>query len=205
MLKKISNTCFIGSPKYLWIVLCLLFLFIPVNSKNSEGKDLADINNLISVIEDKYADWSVQINAIKKIAESSDPRGLEALLRLINDPFLNHDCPALKFYAAEALGRYKGDSRVIETLINIASDNDNPLHVREVAIRSLGDIGDRRAIGLLINTLKTSSFALRRSSIEALGRIGDPSAIPHIEALLESEMDLKAEVHIVLNMLRIRR
>lgn len=205
MLKKISNNCFIGSPKHLWIVLCLLFLFISVNGKNSEGKDLADINNLISVIEDKYADWSVQINAIKKIAESSDPRGLEALLRLINDPFLNHDCPALKFYAAEALGRYKGDSRVIETLINIASDNDNPLHVREVAIRSLGDIGDRRAIGLLINTLKTSSFALRRSSIEALGRIGDPSAIPHIEALLESEMDLKAEVHIVLNMLRVRR
>ncbi|MFN3479677.1 MAG: HEAT repeat domain-containing protein, partial [Thermodesulfovibrionales bacterium] len=147
-------------------------------------------------------DWKVQISAIKKLAELSDPRGIEILLRLINDPFLNYDCPALKFHASVALGKYKNDSRVIETLITVVSDNDNPISVREAAINSLGEIGDKRALDILMKMLYSDSFALRLSAIRSVGKIGDPSVIPYFEALLDKETDLKREVHIVLNILR---
>lgn len=186
--------------KYLGIFL--IFLLLSVLSNTSEGKDLADINDLINVIENKSADWRIQIGAIKEIAKSADPRGLEILIRLINDPFLNHDCPALKFHAAEALSRYKEDSRVVETLINLAKDKDNPLSVREAAINSLGEIGDKRALNTLIDTLSEGSFALRMSSVKALGKIGDPSVIYHLEDLLDKQKDLKEEIYFVINLLK---
>lgn len=186
--------------KYLGIFL--IFLLLSVLSNTSEGKDLADINDLINVIENKSADWRIQIGAIKEIAKSADPRGLEILIRLINDPFLNHDCPALKFHAAEALSRYKEDSRVVETLINLAKDKDNPLSVREAAINSLGEIGDKRALNTLIDTLSEGSFALRMSSVKALGKIGDPSVIYPLEDLLDKQKDLKEEIYFVINLLK---
>lgn len=186
--------------KYLGIFL--IFLLLSVLSNTSEGKDLADINDLINVIENKSTDWRIQIDAIKEIAKSADPRGLEILIRLINDPFLNHDCPALKFHAAEALSRYKEDSRVVETLINLAKDKDNPLSVREAAINSLGEIGDKRALNTLIDTLSEGSFALRMSSVKALGKIGDPSVIYHLEDLLDKQKDLKEEIYFVINLLK---
>lgn len=186
--------------KYLGIFL--IFLLLSVLSNTSEGKDLADINDLINVIENKSADWRIQIGAIKEIAKSADPRGLEILIRLINDPFLNYDCPALKFHAAEALSRYKEDSRVVETLINLAKDKDNPLSVREAAINSLGEIGDKRALNTLIDTLSEGSFALRMSSVKALGKIGDPSVIYHLEDLLDKQKDLKEEIYFVINLLK---
>lgn len=186
--------------KYSKIFLILL-LCLSIESKTTFGKDTTNIDKLISIIENKGVDWRTQIAAIKEIAVLPDPRGLEILLRLINDPFLNYDCPALKFHASEALGKYKNDSRVIETLINVVSDNDNPLSVREAAINSLGEIGDKRALNILLKMLSSDSFALRLSAIRSLGKIGDPSVIPYLEAL-DKETDLKREIHIVLNMLR---
>lgn len=187
---------------FTYLKILLILLFCLSNSKTSFGKDITEIDNLINIIENKDVDWRKQIIAIKKIAELSEPRGLEILLKLINDPFLNYDCPALKFHASEALGKYKNDSRVIETLINIASDNDNPLSVREAAINSLGEIGDKRALNILMKLLYSDSFALRLSAIRSLGKIGDTSVIPYLEALLDKETDLRREVHLVLNILK---
>ncbi len=108
----------------------------------------------------------------------------------------------MKYHAARALGRYKDDSRVIEMLMNVASDNTNPLIVREAAINSLGEIGDKRVLNLLIDMTAHRSFALRSSAIKALGKIGDPSVIPVLEALFKKESDLNGEINIVLNTLR---
>lgn len=181
--------------------LCFFLLLLIAINNISEGNDLIDLDSLIRVLENKGTDWRIQIDAIDRIAESADPRGSDILIKFLNDPFLNYDCPALKFHAAMALGRYKGDSRVIETLIEVASDNDNPLTVREVAINSLGEIGDRRSLKILLNMLNHDSFALRIASIRALGKIGDPSTIPVLEALLDKDRDLENEIRIVLHLL----
>lgn len=188
--------------KRLTISLIILLLSLLITVKVSNGKDIDD---LISLIEDSSTDWKTQIIAIKKIAESSDPRGIEVLLRLINDPFLNHDCPALKFHAAEALSRYKGDSRVVETLISLASDRNNPISVREAAINSLGEIGDKKALNPIIDILNEDSFAIRMSSIRAIGKIGDSSIIDLLESLIDKEKDLKGEIYHVVNLLKAKK
>jgi hypothetical protein len=185
--------------KGLYIFLTIILSAL-TSADGFEGQDRID--KLISIIESKGVDWRLQIKAIREISESHDPRGIEILLRLLNDPFLNYDCPALIFNAAMALGRYKGDSRVVETLLNLASDIKNPISVREAAIQSLGEIQDRRALNPLIDLLRDASFAIRSSSIKAIGKIGDPSAIPYLEVLLEREPDLRSEGYIVLNMLK---
>lgn len=61
--------------------------------------------------------------------------------------------------------------------------NDPDETVRQVAIHSAGVRRDREALPQLLSLLKRESFHNRRAAAEALGRIGDKSAVP---ALLEA-------------------
>ncbi|MDD5610744.1 MAG: HEAT repeat domain-containing protein [Candidatus Omnitrophica bacterium] len=70
-------------------------------------------------------------------------------------------------------------------LINLLQ-NDPKDAVRINAIQTLGQIKDRRAISVLIKTLKDPQPAIRLYAAEALGEIGDPSAV---EALIKSLND----------------
>ncbi|MFN3481281.1 MAG: hypothetical protein ACK415_12970, partial [Thermodesulfovibrionales bacterium] len=79
MFRKIYSNYFLLPLKYLRLILIFLSLFILIDIK-AEGKDPADIDNLIEILESKGIDWKVQISAIKKLAELSDPRGIEILL-----------------------------------------------------------------------------------------------------------------------------
>jgi HEAT repeat protein len=61
--------------------------------------------------------------------------------------------------------------------------------VRGSAAEALGEIGDPRAVGPLINALKDKSLGVRAwgvrvAATEALGKIGDPRAIEFLKELL---------------------
>jgi HEAT repeat protein len=131
--------------------------------------------------------WPVKVKAILLLGEARDPRSVELLLSIFNDPFSNWECPSIKSYTATALGYYKGNSRVIDTLISGVSDRE--LLTREASIQSLGKIGDSKAVPHLLGLLEDPSAAVRLSVIKALEEIGDPQAIPHLQRISQSDGD----------------
>jgi HEAT repeat protein len=80
------------------------------------------------------------------------------------------------------LGKLEED-RAVEPLIDALDDRRE---VREVAILSLGRIGDPVAVDALIEKLKDENWDVRSSAAKALGQIGDPRAI---EPLIQSLRD----------------
>lgn len=143
---------------------------------------------LTELISNKGINWRVRIRAIRLLGETGNPRGISFLAEILNDPFLNNDCPAIKWNTATALGNFKKDPTALDTLINTLRHDDNNV-VREAVIESLGKVGDRRAVPFLLSALEDSSFAIRFSAIKALGAIGDPEAIPYLKRISDRDSD----------------
>jgi HEAT repeat protein len=156
-------------------------------------KDEEAINLLMDVADTSSEAWEIKIRAIRLLGEIGDPRAINLLTKIFNDPFLNSECPAIKWNTAIALSNFRGYPRVVNTLIK--SFEDVNLIVREAIIQSLGKIGDPSAVPFLISALKEKSFAIKISAIKALKQIGDPQAIPFLQEITEHEGDphLKSE------------
>ena len=153
--------------------------------ENRKDEEALDMLRAVAGTRGEY--WPVKIKAILLLGEAQDPRSVELLLSIFNDPFSNWECPSIKSYTATALGYYKGNSRVVDTLINGMSDRE--LLTREASIQSLGRIGDSKAVPLLLGLLEDPSAAVRLSVIKALEEIGDPQAIPHLRRISQSDGD----------------
>jgi HEAT repeat protein len=151
-------------------------------------KDEKIIEPLSDSIFMRGEDWYIKIRAIRILGEIETPRVQEVLLTVFNDPFLNNECPAIKWNTTMALGRkyYKG-TRVVDALIS-ALEEDNLL-LREGLIQTLGKIGDAKAVPYLIPQLNDKSFAIKFSAIKALERIGDPQAIHSLKKISDTDGD----------------
>ena len=88
--------------------------------------------------------------------------------------------------AVWALTRMTGEParRVVRTAI---ADRDES--VRHAALHSAGLWRDRGATAEIIEALKSGPPAIQRIAAEALGRIGDAKAVPHLIALAASPLD----------------
>ena len=206
--------------KSLLIFLSVLFLFtFPGNALPGTVDDLArkldsyDWNVQTSAIEElgkigdekaagvllhfiyrKGENWRLKTRALRLLGDIQNPRVADKLVSIFNDPFLNDECPALKWNTAVALGKgFNKGSRAVDALIN-ALDYNNLL-IREVAIQSLGKIGDPAAVPHLIPALSDERFAIKYSAIKALENIGDLEAIPFIKKIADTDHDtfLRAE------------
>lgn len=151
-------------------------------------KDEKAFNALMEFIVVKGEDWRIKIKVIRLLSEIENPKAKELLVRIFNDPFLNEECPAIKWNTAIALGKdFNKGSRAVDSLIDTL--NHNNLLVREASIQSLGKIGDPRAVPFLIQSLNDKSFAIKFSTIKALGDIRDPRAIHFIKQLADNDND----------------
>jgi len=150
-------------------------------------KEEKTIDLLMQVAGNRGEYWPVKIKAIKLLGESADTKAVEMLLSIFNDTFNNWECPAIKSYAALALGNFKGNTKVVDSLIS--GINDPELFTREASIQSLGRIGNPAAVLPLVDVLNNNSSAVKLSAIKALEMIGDPQAIPHIQRIAENDND----------------
>lgn len=101
-----------------------------------------------------------------------------ALIRL-----LHHRDPGVQWKAADALGSL-GDSAVDLLVSELLSRH---VAARIGAAEALGTIGDTRAVLPLAGLLARDPAAeVRWVAALALGRIGDPAAVPFLEAALKS-------------------
>jgi HEAT repeat protein len=121
------------------------------------------------------------------MGEIRNPKTVDLLLTIFTSRSRVYECPAIKSYTAIALGNFSGHSNIIDPLIT-ATHDDEPL-VREASVKSLGKIGNAKAVPHLIPLLQSPSLAMRLSAIKALESIGDPQAIPHLEAIEYKDSD----------------
>jgi HEAT repeat protein len=150
--------------------------------ETSKVKDRQLVRALGTVATDQNEDWHIRIAAIRELGAAHDPAATDALMADLLD-----FCPAIRWNAANALGNYDDDPRVVDSLI--AALHSDTLYIREAAIRSLGRIGSRKAVPHLIRQLDSPSFALRLGAITALGEIGDVAAVPSLKRMAERESD----------------
>jgi len=165
-------------------------------------KEKKSTNLLIQVAGAKGEYWPVKIKAIQILGERADPAAIETLLDIYNDIFLNSECPAIKSYAAAALGSFKNNEAVYNALITGIDDPE--LLTKEAVIESLGRLGNPDAIEFLIPLLNDESFTVRHSTIKALANIGDKKAIPYLNNAAEKDKDplLKEIAHLALKSIR---
>jgi HEAT repeat protein len=64
---------------------------------------------------------------------------------------------------------------------------DPKVHVRRDAIWALGELGDRRAVGLLIRLLRDPSRFIRQQAVECLAELGSQQALPELQRLAINE------------------
>ncbi|MCX7803798.1 MAG: HEAT repeat domain-containing protein [Planctomycetota bacterium] len=91
----------------------------------------------------------------------------------------------LAHHAAQALG-WIGDDRAVPALIERLSCED--VRVRACCVHALGFTGSKRAVGPLLRRLEVErNFQVRGMICEALGIIGDGSAVARLAAVLSKE------------------
>lgn len=167
-------------------------------------KDEKMIDPLADSIFMKGEDWYIKIRAIRILGEIDSPRVQEVLLTVFNDPFLNNECPAIKWNTTIALGRkYHKGTRVVDALLSALDENN--LLLREGLIQSLGKIGDAKAVPYLLPKLNDKSFAIKFSAIKALENIGDPQAIPSLKKISDTDGDpfISSEAGSAINNIRL--
>ncbi len=152
-------------------------------------RDERSIQTLIDFIFKKTESWQVKIRAITILGEIPDVRITDRLVTIFNDPFLNYECPAMKWYTAIALGKsFNKGTRAVDTLID-ALNYDNLL-IKEAAIQSLGNTRDPSSVSYLIPFLDDKRFSIKYSVIRALGQIGDMKAVPYLKKVVDEEKDI---------------
>jgi HEAT repeat protein len=145
------------------------------------------LDMLMQVADTRGEYWPVKIKAIQFLGEAADPKAITLLISIFDNSFLNWECPSIKSYTALALGNFKGDERVVDTLIE--GINDRELLTREASIQSLGKIGNPKAVSHLLQALNDKNVTIKLSAIKALENIGDPQAIPHLQHIAENDGD----------------
>ncbi|MFB3887614.1 MAG: HEAT repeat domain-containing protein [Thermodesulfobacteriota bacterium] len=140
--------------------------------KGHDDPRLSDI--VIRLLTDESA--SVRRAAVSNIKERKDGRAVEALMDRLNDEdFL------VPSWSADALGVI-GDRKAVPFLMKAAKgelDKGRTLggdaDLRRSAVKSLGLIGDKEAVSVLISVFEVKE--LRNEAIVALGSIKDPGAV----------------------------
>ena len=85
-----------------------------------------------------------------------------------------------RYYAAHLLGDLR-DPRAVPILVPLLKD----LEVNYIVPWSLGEIGDRSAIGPLIETLRDKNPDMRFIAIDALVKLKAKEALPQMQALVD--------------------
>ena len=84
----------------------------------------------------------------------------------------------------------EGDTSQLDKLIEIVSRQDYPYATRKSAATALGEIGDGRALPVLMGALGEFDrrTTLKREAVIALGKIGDPVAVESIGRLMDRSL-----------------
>ena len=122
--------------------------------------------------------------AVYALGRLQEPRAVEPLLAMLREPAVG-----TRQGAAQALQDIGAPA--VDGLIVALSDRDQ--RVRELAIRALGNLADKRAVEPLIACLNDRSLKVRHRAMGALARMRDPRVTqPVVAALDQPAMTFRA-------------
>jgi HEAT repeat protein len=167
--------------------------------------ELHDPNVLPSLVADlRNEDRHIRGNAAFVFAGLGDPRGFEVLLSILKDrsdrppgqgavyhggisapgttPAYNvkPQITADRYYAAHLLGDLR-DPRAVPVLVALLDEPE----VNDIVPWSLGQIGDKRAVAPLIQTLANRDPSMRVLAIYGLEQLHATEALPALRRLLD--------------------
>jgi HEAT repeat protein len=145
--------------------------------------EIGDINAVNPLILALKGDIRVKCSVASALGKIGDTTAVNPLILLTK-----HEDPGVRCVAAWALGDIGGPG-VIQPIIDLLKDNDR--YVRQAAIGSLGKINDIRSVEALINELTQSGSLM---PIDSLVQIGDLAVDPLISLLNDSDHGVRRSV-----------
>ena len=137
-------------------------------------RDPRSVEALLAYLKARDPSHSVRVVAAQSLGQLGKALSLKPLLEMLAGPGAED-----RAAAAWALGVSLRPVEAVEPLVEALKDKH--ADVREMAARTLGDIGDRRAVPGLIDALAAAgadeSYRVRQRVVEALGKLGDPRAV----------------------------
>jgi HEAT repeat protein len=139
-----------------------------------------------------HEDRHIRGNVAFVFAALGDQRGLEVIAAILNDQSdrpegqgvpagrwsLNGQIRADRYYAVHLLGEIR-HARGVDWLVPLLTDEQ----VNYKAAWALGEIGDSRAIGPLIDGLRDMKALMRISAIHGLEKLRAKEALPYLRGL----------------------
>ncbi len=140
-------------------------------------KDTSVIPVLVELADDPL--HTVRLQLSRTLGLIGDPRGVPALRKLLYDPD-----ETVRISSCRSLA-WIGSPDAIQTMVDVALLDENEA-VRNVVLRTMGDLDVRDAIPLLERSLRGESDEVRAHAAEALRQLADASSVP---VLLEALHD----------------
>jgi len=132
-------------------------------------------------------DVTLQALAAHALGQTRSPAAVEPLVRALATP-----APRVQASALRGLGAV-GDERATLAVAAVLADPKARRLARVAACNALGDIGDRRAVPMLVLALGHPSPIVARAAAVSLGRLGDArAAVPLGLALRRPRVALAA-------------
>ncbi len=128
-------------------------------------KDASEAEPLVALLADSDPEIIAQSAKIL-----GDANYIDAGTKLI--PLLKHDNSRVKFFAAQALGRFKTEAAIQPLLDFIVENNDKDVYLRHAAVLALSRIGKTESITTLAHNPNRS---LRIAAVLVLRRLQDPA------------------------------
>lgn len=132
-------------------------------------------------------DLEVAMFAVQVLSRIKDPSTIHALL-----PLMEHSDPNIAQAAVEALGNVKAREAVPGLIRLLTAD----MWVQFAVVSALGEIGDARAVGPLLECLNDE--LINESVAEALGKVGASDALPRLLEFLADTDRLPLRDHVLL-------
>jgi hypothetical protein len=145
-----------------------------------------------------HEDRHIRGNAALIVGRLGDPRGFQVIADILADRSdrpegqgmamassdgryrVARQIAADRYYAAHLLGDLR-DPQAVPILVSLLKDRE----VNSIVPWALGEIGDKRAIGPLINALDDDTPSMRVMAIYALEALNAKEALPRLIALLD--------------------
>jgi bilin biosynthesis protein len=108
------------------------------------------VTPLVEVLRDRYAAPWTHIWAARTLMYIGDPRGVEPMLELVQDP---NESLEKRGAIAMYVG-YTKDGRAVQPLIDLLKDDEVDPELRSSVASALGEIGDRRVVAAFLEVLR---------------------------------------------------
>lgn len=160
------------------IVVCILLSVKDINANNTD-KLIKDL---------KSKDFETRMQAVETLGKNIDEKTLYVFKKYV---FVKSEDWKIKTRAIDFLGTVE-DRDVSDFLIKIVGNpfiNEGCPAIKRHAIVALGKKFNNgsKATDALIKELQDTNLLVREASIESLGEIGDPRAVPYLIPGLDNE------------------